>query len=755
MSLSGGVPPRMVDTPSIDGMDGFTLLLVDELGSFWSARDQTTGTPLTVRVARVEHATARVHGAAPFVNAGVTAAGEHWVAHAGVLQPLAVRLRESPLSAEETLDLLRDVTNALAALHVAGQVHGGIAPVSVLAGPDGWLLTDVGLLARAAPLPPAPASRADASLARVAPEVLRGGSLEAASDVFAVGLLVAEAVTGRAVVVPAPDDSVESIAALLEQGLPDVPELRALPVPVLEAIRRAVEPAAERISLDELRRVVSSVGEVDRRDAVFDDDVRFTVYRPNAVAPSVWSSLIAFAHKTEASDDADHPDPLAEVEQQARAVLGASFGKHQAVASDADQSIFRGAELRFVPEVDGVEFNPPSAVFRWVEAVHRQEFRFRAAPHLDGTRARGQLTVYLGTLIIGEVTLSFRVDSAAAAADTAPVAAETARVYSKVFASYSHRDLALVEHVEALVQVVDNEYLRDWTHLRSGEVWNDELEAMIREADIFQLFWSSASMDSDFVRQEWVYALSLGRGERFVRPVYWEDPMPARPADNLPPPELSRLHFAKLDFGLAPTPSPPPPAAMAPAAAPPAAPPPGAKAPSSAPPPSSRAPGRKGIVGAVVGAAAIAATGLLLTVSTPGGGGTAATQPLPSTTAHSSSTAAEPSVIDAASDVAVVCVSGAPSTAHVAALVRGVPADGQVWVASDQNVESRLILDPSGFDAATGLSASRSEQLYTGELGPYESPGVVRWFIGIFEGDPVGSAVAERAVGSIDVLAEC
>lgn len=68
---------------------------------------------------------------------------------------------------------------------------------------------------------------------------------------------------------------------------------------------------------------------------------------------------------------------------------------------------------------------------------------------------------------------------------------------------------------------------------------------MIDEADVFQLFWSSNSMRSAFVRQEWEHALALRRPS-FVRPVYWEEPLPEDPEEGLPPDELRRLHFQRI-----------------------------------------------------------------------------------------------------------------------------------------------------------------------------------------------------------------
>ena len=38
--------------------------------------------------------------------------------------------------------------------------------------------------------------------------------------------------------------------------------------------------------------------QVGYSDVFIDDDVRFTVYRPQVLLPSVWASLLVFAHKT-------------------------------------------------------------------------------------------------------------------------------------------------------------------------------------------------------------------------------------------------------------------------------------------------------------------------------------------------------------------------------------------------------------------------------------------------------------------------
>jgi hypothetical protein len=62
---------------------------------------------------------------------------------------------------------------------------------------------------------------------------------------------------------------------------------------------------------------------------------------------------------------------------------------------------------------------------------------------------------------------------------------------------------------------------------------------------VFQLFWSSNSMRSRYCQQEWEHALALRRPS-FVRPLYWEDPLPEDPTQGLPPVVLRDVHFVKV-----------------------------------------------------------------------------------------------------------------------------------------------------------------------------------------------------------------
>lgn len=278
---------------------------------------------------------------------------------------------------------------------------------------------------------------------------------------------------------------------------------------------------------------------------LIDENVQFTVYRPRVVQPRDWNTLLAFAHLSERRPEAGAqvPDPIEQVKQQARQVLGEHVNDYQQVAQDSQQGVPREGELTFVPEIPGMEFNPPRRSFLWLEDVHREEFRFRADVALEGQMARGRLSVFLGSILLAEVSLNIRVDRRTLT--DAVTAVDNAQPYRRIFAAYSSKDVAIVQEFVRFAQATGDRYLQDVIHSRSEEVWNDRLTQLIDSADVFQLFWSSNSMRSPFIRQEWERALALKR-PNFIRPIYWEEPLPESPSDDLPPFQLQRLHFHRV-----------------------------------------------------------------------------------------------------------------------------------------------------------------------------------------------------------------
>jgi serine/threonine protein kinase len=107
----------------------------------------------------------------------------------------------SPLRPEDAprlRDALVQLVRGLQALHASGLVHRDIKPANVLVSPEGRVvIVDFGLATEllAGPLARVGSSAAG-TLPYMAPEQLQGGPLTPASDLYAVGLVLYEALTG-------------------------------------------------------------------------------------------------------------------------------------------------------------------------------------------------------------------------------------------------------------------------------------------------------------------------------------------------------------------------------------------------------------------------------------------------------------------------------------------------------------------------------------------------------------------------------
>jgi serine/threonine-protein kinase len=129
-------------------------------------------------------------------------AGHHYLAMALYSgETLQARLARGPLPVDEALRIARALLDGLAAAHAAGIVHRDVKPANVMLTSDGGLrLLDFGL-AKLAPGTPfdETATREGAVLgtpAYMAPEQLRGEAVDARADLWAVGVVLYEMLTG-------------------------------------------------------------------------------------------------------------------------------------------------------------------------------------------------------------------------------------------------------------------------------------------------------------------------------------------------------------------------------------------------------------------------------------------------------------------------------------------------------------------------------------------------------------------------------
>ncbi|NLU78555.1 protein kinase [Micromonospora sp. HNM0581] len=113
---------------------------------------------------------------------------------------LAARLRSAgPLPPDEVLRLGEQVAEALAAAHEQGIVHRDVKPGNIMLTDSGVKVVDFGIAAGAGEDPVEPDGQLWGTPSYLPPELTAGAEAVPAGDVFALGVVLTECLTGRAV----------------------------------------------------------------------------------------------------------------------------------------------------------------------------------------------------------------------------------------------------------------------------------------------------------------------------------------------------------------------------------------------------------------------------------------------------------------------------------------------------------------------------------------------------------------------------
>jgi hypothetical protein len=269
------------------------------------------------------------------------------------------------------------------------------------------------------------------------------------------------------------------------------------------------------------------------------DSFRCSVFHPERIGPNDVGKIIAYVHLEIVASKvvADASEKL-ELSRTARMV---------ASSESVIRRLPRCSTVQVTADVPGLLFENDRASMRLWEDMQSVEFRFKPAAGRANTASCGWIHFWLAGVLLADVNVTVFV-----AGDCVPeifreqLAQANAKPYQRVFPSYSHRDAAVVERLEIYAASFGDEYLRDVTKLRTGQIWNEELLAFVKAADVFQLFWSCEAAASKYVEQEWRSALKERESRAdpfFLRPIYWtQQPAPI-------PSELSHLHFGKVAIG--------------------------------------------------------------------------------------------------------------------------------------------------------------------------------------------------------------
>jgi serine/threonine protein kinase len=199
-------------------------------------------------------------------------------------ETLRARLNRGPLPPAEAVDIAAQIADGLSAAHEKGFVHRDIKPDNVvLARPDYPRILDFGLAKRSAGIAGSLASEDEATQSAIltepgiitgtvgymSPEQVRGEPVDGRSDIFSLGVVLWEMLTGHR---PFHGDSpVETLSAILREEPPPDPVLAGLPSEFERVLRRCLQKKPEErygsaaaLALD-LHRLATEMAPTSRR----------------------------------------------------------------------------------------------------------------------------------------------------------------------------------------------------------------------------------------------------------------------------------------------------------------------------------------------------------------------------------------------------------------------------------------------------------------------------------------------------------
>ena len=138
---------------------------------------------------------------------------------------LARHLDGGPLSPARTLDVIEQAATGLAAAHRAGLLHRDIKPGNLLLSQDGLIkITDFGIARAAGSVVHTRTGALTGTPAYLAPERFGGAPATAATDLYALGVVAYQCLTGQ---LPFTGDPLVVALAHVERDMPPLPELGA------------------------------------------------------------------------------------------------------------------------------------------------------------------------------------------------------------------------------------------------------------------------------------------------------------------------------------------------------------------------------------------------------------------------------------------------------------------------------------------------------------------------------------------------
>lgn len=197
-------------------------------------------------------------------------------------------LMKNPLEMQQVVELTRQIAAALEHAHRAGIVHRDIKPTNILMDNDWVLLSDFGL----AKMMETPSELTGSGVgigtpSYMSPEQARGGQVDHRTDIYSLGIIVFEMLTGQV-----PHKAETPLATVVKRINEPLPPPRSLNPNIPENVERillkalAVEPADRFDSADAFAQSLKDAFDSAATEAGVFEDFEMTMAKPIEPSPS-------------------------------------------------------------------------------------------------------------------------------------------------------------------------------------------------------------------------------------------------------------------------------------------------------------------------------------------------------------------------------------------------------------------------------------------------------------------------------------